>query len=144
MPMPDDPKFGLLYKRVMDRWIAAGTHTALTADEQDFISITTLLNENANGALWQYFYNSYSQFASRAALTLVRLNCHAAASTLRQALALFGPSGPSLDQSARQAQLDTFTSMQEEALALLSEELERADARIWNALIMVSYSWDLP
>jgi hypothetical protein len=144
MPMPDDPKFGLVYKRIVDRWIAAGTHTALTDDEKDFISITTLLNDNASGALWQYFYNSYSEFAPRAVNTLVRLNCHAAASTLRQAMALFGPAGPLEDHICRQAQLDTFTSIQEEALALLSEDLEHADARIWKALIMVSYSWDLP
>lgn len=143
MPMPDDPKFGLVYKRVIDRWIAAGTHTTLTEDEQDFISITTLLNENANGALWQYFYNSYSEFAPRAALTMVRLNCHAAASTLRQAMALFGTDGPPADQTARQAQLDTFSAMSEEALALLSEDLERAEPRIWSALIAASTTWNL-
>lgn len=143
MPMPDDPKFDLVYQRVIDRWIAAGTYTTLTDDEQDFISITTLLNENTNGALSQYFYNSYSEHAPRAALTLVRLNCHAAASTLRQALALFGTSGPSPHQTDRQAQLDTFTSIQEEALALLSEDLERAEPRIWSALIAASATWDL-
>jgi hypothetical protein len=144
MPMPDDPKFGLVYTRVIDRWIAAGTHTTLTADEQGFISITTLLNENSNGALWQYFYNSYSEFAPRATATLVRLNCHAAASTLRQAMALFGPDAFPADRSKRQALLDTFTSISEEALSLLSEDLERAEPRIWAALVTASATWDLP
>lgn len=142
MTMPEDKEFCAIYRRVMDRWIAASDASRLTADEQDFIAIATLLNENANGSLSQYFENSYGEFALRAVAALRRIGCDKAAELLSQACAVFdGGRGPRADRDERSAQMDALSDEQWERLGELSEALEAEDAAVWAALGAHAARW---
>lgn len=140
MPMPEDAALGAIYQRVMDRWIAAGDASRLSADDQDFIAIATLLNENANGSLSQYFENSYGDFAARAVRALARIGCAEASECVRKAIAMLNCDAPE-SQTCRGKRIEAMSEAESERLFKLSEWLEEHESLVWQTLARQSRQW---
>lgn len=140
MPMPEDVAFGLVYQRVMGRWIAAGEASKLSEDEQDFIAIATLLNEHANGSFSQYLENSYADMAGRAMRALERIGCVEARVCLEEAMSVF-EGGASADQQRRGEQLEALSEAGVERLSELSQRLECEAEGVWQALMRHAGQW---
>lgn len=142
MSMPEDAALGAMYQRVMDRWIGAGDASKLTADEQDFIAVATLLNENANGSLSQYFENTYGDFAPRALRALERIGCVDAKECLNNAVTILACENIE-NQARRSERLESLSDADAERLFQLSERLEAEEPTVWESLERHARQWTL-
>ena len=105
----------------------------LNPTEAAFCRVMWLQASVDNGGFAAFFYTSYGNFAPETLEALSRIGAFNAAVLLRQAVALFGPTGPSRDPvvrneelaglgpgvDAKLSQLDEAFYSQEEALDLL-------------------------
>lgn len=73
------------------------------------------------GGLAAFFFDSYGDFASETLEALSSIGAFDAAALLREAIALFGPTGPSRDQVARNKELDHLGPGADATLSRLDE-----------------------
>lgn len=80
--------------------------SSLTAKEANFLAVDLLLLDQGNGGFEQYYFNSWSEEAARAAIALRLIGATTAAEIVAEANAVFGPNGPPKDRHARVRKLD--------------------------------------
>jgi HEAT repeat protein len=112
--------------RLYDR----GGLDALTDPQRLFFTVSVFRKEVSNGGLAQYFVNSWGNDARVALAGLEAIGATQAASVLRQAMALFGADGPSLDRDKRHDQLASLTELQDAEMEALTTALFRDDDRV--------------
>lgn len=93
----------------------------LTPAETVFCRVMWLEASVDNGGFAAFFSNSYGDFASETLEALSRIGALDAAALLREAIALFGPDGPSRDPVARNEQLDRLGPRADARLSRLDE-----------------------
>lgn len=104
-PLSPGDRLNELWLPVTNRFIHSGMES-LSAEEQRFFVVFSLVGEMANGGFRQYFLSSTGHFAPLAAEALRDLGCGRAESALRDALQAFRGSALPEDWEARQALLD--------------------------------------
>lgn len=87
---------------------------SLSEKEADFLSIWLLEADVNNGGFHQYYSNSWSARALRAAEALRRIGAGRAAAIVEEANRLFGDEGPPEDRFVRQQRLDEICGANEE------------------------------
>jgi hypothetical protein len=113
-----------LVEDIQRREIESGLH-GLSPFEQVFAAVWSLEGEVNNGGFDQYFFNSAGDHAAAAKIALVSIGALRTAAVLAQAMALFGSSGPSEDQSTRQEQLEVLAEASDEPFESLDQEFLR-------------------
>lgn len=94
----------------------------LSEPERVFLCVWELEAEVNNGGFHQYYFNSAGDHAQEVSHALETIGAPQTASIVRQANALFGPSGPSPDHFIRQNQLLAIGSAAEDQMVKLDEE----------------------
>ncbi len=97
----------LLAKSERDGW------DSLSDKDADFLSIWLLEADVNNGGFHQYYFNSGSAHAVRAATALRTIGANKAAAIVEEANGLFGEGGPAEDRFARQQRLDEICGANE-------------------------------
>lgn len=104
------------------RRIGSIDYRRLTQPQRICYCIDELSMEVNNGGFSQYFFNPSGDHAADTLAALETVNAKATASMLRQAVAQFGPAGPSPNRDKRQDQLAAFSEEQDAALHRLDSE----------------------
>jgi len=86
----------------------------LTEAEQIFVCIWELEAEVNNGGFEQYFHNSSGDNAQKIVAALRSIGANLTAQILQQAIDVFGPSGPSADQTKRQEEIEGLSEEQKD------------------------------
>lgn len=104
----------------------------LTEPQQICYGVNQLNMEVNNGGFSQYFFNTGGNYARETLAGLRAIKATHAAALLEQAIAVFGPAGPSPDREKRQDQLAAFSEEQDRILQKLDsrffEYLDNLDA----------------
>ena len=93
----------------------------LSPAETAFCRVMWLEASVDNGGFAAFFSSSYGDFASETLEALSRIGAFDAAALLREAIALFGPSGSSHDPVARNEELDRLGPGADAKLSRLDE-----------------------
>jgi len=115
----------------------------LSPAEAAFCRVMWLEASVDNGGFAAYFFSAYGDFASETLAALSRIGAHDVASVLREAIALFGPTGPSRDPIARNEQLEHLGPGAAAKLRRLDEEFYSQEEALDRLTLVFLRSTDL-
>ncbi|MCC9606945.1 DUF4375 domain-containing protein [Blastopirellula sp. JC732] len=94
----------------------------LTAEQQNYIAVRNYELEVGSGGHDQYFVNTSGDEIQIAHRGLMAIGAIKKGKVLAAAIALFGPSGPAVDQDARIEQMERFSPKQDEQFNSLDDQ----------------------
>lgn len=106
----------------------------LTSAEQVFVCVWELEAEVNNGGFEQYFHNSSGDNAQKVVGALQSIGANLTAKIVKQAIDMFGPSGPSAVQAERQAKIEKLSEEQKEVWNKLDKEFFAYPNNLTNLL----------